>query len=98
MWRDIKGYEGFYQVSNLGRIKGLSRLVQHSVGFLKKLKGRIRKLNLFGMENDPVICWANIFLVLLVVGLIYLFGWAFFRGVDILHDYDQKVYEKNSLK
>ncbi len=24
-WRDIKGYEGFYQVSNLGRVKSLER-------------------------------------------------------------------------
>jgi len=23
MWKDIKGYEGLYQVSNLGRIKSL---------------------------------------------------------------------------
>lgn len=28
-WRDIKGYEGYYQVSNLGRVKSLSRIVQH---------------------------------------------------------------------
>ena len=26
-WRDIKGYEGIYQVSNLGRVKSLSHLV-----------------------------------------------------------------------
>lgn len=26
-WRDIKGFEGFYQVSNLGRVKSLDRLV-----------------------------------------------------------------------
>ena len=26
-WRDIKGYEGKYQVSNLGRVKGLERTV-----------------------------------------------------------------------
>lgn len=25
-WKDIKGYEGLYQVSNLGRVKSLSRL------------------------------------------------------------------------
>ena len=25
IWKDIKGYEGFYQVSNLGRIKSLER-------------------------------------------------------------------------
>ena len=26
-WRDIIGYEGLYQVSNLGRVKSLSRYV-----------------------------------------------------------------------
>lgn len=26
-WRDIKGYEGKYQVSNLGRVKGLEKTV-----------------------------------------------------------------------
>lgn len=25
IWKDIKGYEGLYQVSNLGRIKSLER-------------------------------------------------------------------------
>jgi len=24
IWRDIKGYEGLYQVSNLGRVKSLA--------------------------------------------------------------------------
>lgn len=27
-WRDIKGYEGFYQVSNYGRIKSLARYLK----------------------------------------------------------------------
>jgi len=27
IWKDIKGYEGLYQISNLGRVKSLSRLV-----------------------------------------------------------------------
>ena len=26
IWKDIKGYEGLYQVSNLGRVKSLSRM------------------------------------------------------------------------
>lgn len=26
IWKDIRGYEGFYQVSNFGRVKSLSRL------------------------------------------------------------------------
>ena len=27
IWKDIKGYEGLYQVSNLGRVKSLKRMV-----------------------------------------------------------------------
>lgn len=33
-WRDIKDYEGLYQVSNLGRVKSLGRLVD------RKSKGK----------------------------------------------------------
>lgn len=29
IWKDIKGYEGLYQVSNLGRIKSLERYVKN---------------------------------------------------------------------
>ena len=36
-WRNIKGYEGFYQVSNLGRIKGLERDI--NVGGYKRHLG-----------------------------------------------------------
>ena len=27
IWKDIKGYEGFYQVSNFGRIRSVDRIV-----------------------------------------------------------------------
>ena len=27
IWKDIKGYEGLYQVSNMGRVKSLSRII-----------------------------------------------------------------------
>ena len=26
IWKDIQGYEGFYQISNLGNVKSLERL------------------------------------------------------------------------
>lgn len=32
VWKDIKGYEGFYQVSNMGRVKALEREVLYSNG------------------------------------------------------------------
>lgn len=28
IWKDVKGYEGMYQVSNLGRVKSLSRRIE----------------------------------------------------------------------
>lgn len=33
IWRDIKGYEGLYQVSNFGRVKSLERKVKKWDGF-----------------------------------------------------------------
>lgn len=38
-WRDIKGYEGLYQISNYGRVKSLGR---------NTTKGKIRKLQVSG--------------------------------------------------
>lgn len=36
IWKDIKGYEGFYQVSNLGKVRSLDRIVNGN-----RLKGKI---------------------------------------------------------
>ena len=40
-WRDIKGYEGLYQVSNLGRVRSLERKVKAKGGSLRTQKPRI---------------------------------------------------------
>lgn len=32
IWKDIEGYEGYYQVSNLGRVKSLPRWIYYSDG------------------------------------------------------------------
>lgn len=40
-WRDVKGYEGYYQVSNLGNVKSLDRVV--STG---RYHGRVMKYSL----------------------------------------------------
>lgn len=48
-WKDIKGFEGFYQVSNTGKIKALERLVVNNGGLQHKheriLKHNISKSN-----------------------------------------------------
>ena len=38
-WRDVRGYEGLYQVSNLGRIRSLPRTTTRG-GILKLYKGK----------------------------------------------------------
>ena len=54
VWKDIKGYEGHYQVSDLGRVKSLARVVEMRKSilgnkkeiFLKPTKNRKGYLNL----------------------------------------------------
>ena len=38
VWQDVKGYEGLYQVSNLGRVKSLEREIGH------RYKGKTRTI------------------------------------------------------
>lgn len=42
-WRDVVGYEGLYQVSNLGRVKSLRRRLKHSDGRLRFYPEKIIK-------------------------------------------------------
>lgn len=58
IWRSIEGYEGLYEVSNLGRVRSLDRLVNNGIG-IYVAKGRILKperLNcgylLLGLNKD----------------------------------------------
>ena len=42
-FRDVKNYEGRYQVSNLGRVKSLDRMITESNGKKRLLNGRVLK-------------------------------------------------------
>lgn len=44
IWKDVKGWEGFYQISNFGRIKSLSRTRPH-MGGMYVIPEKIIKLN-----------------------------------------------------
>lgn len=49
IWKDISGYEGYYQVSNLGNVKSMERIVErknNETGNLP-LKSRILSLNTY---------------------------------------------------
>lgn len=42
-WKEIKGYEGLYEVSSLGRVRSMDRWVAHRDNSKKFIKGKIRK-------------------------------------------------------
>lgn len=54
IWKDIPGYEGYYQVSNIGRVKSLPRKVYCNGGFHiskeKILKQQLRKDRYFNVH------------------------------------------------
>lgn len=61
IWKDIKGYEGFYQISNLGRVRGLDRIVEMwakrkgTLAFIRfHVKGKMLSANriVIGRGND----------------------------------------------
>ncbi len=41
VWKDVPGYEGLYQASNMGRVRSIDRRVPSRDGKVKHLKGRI---------------------------------------------------------
>ena len=43
IWKPVKGYEGFYEVSNLGKVKSLKRIVEKSNGSKRTVNERILK-------------------------------------------------------
>lgn len=45
IWKDIKGYEGLYQVSNLGNVKSLDRIII-SKDKKRNIRGRILHLSI----------------------------------------------------
>jgi len=43
IWKDVPDYEGYYQVSNIGRVRSLDRIVTYSNGHDRFYKGRVIK-------------------------------------------------------
>ena len=60
IWKDIKGYEDFYQVSNLGNIRSLDRIsytYRYSDG--RRLKGKILRCSVDGGGYKQVTLYVN---------------------------------------
>lgn len=41
IWKPIEGFEGFYEVSNMGNVRSKDRIVKHNFGGDKRVEGRI---------------------------------------------------------
>lgn len=58
IWKDIPGFEGYYQVSDLGRIRSLDRFIHTIDGKSYFIRGRVLK---FSMEKNGYLqCGLNI--------------------------------------
>lgn len=59
IWKPIQGYEGLYEISNKGNVRGLDRYTTNHNG-LKKVRGQLLKLNkaptylAVGLSNNGV--------------------------------------------
>lgn len=40
IWKTVEGYEGYYEVSNFGRVRSLDRVVIDSLGRAQHRKGK----------------------------------------------------------
>ena len=49
IWKPIKNYEGLYEVSNLGNVRSLDRVVVDKRGCVKPFKGVVLKTGLVGI-------------------------------------------------
>lgn len=58
VWKDINGYEGLYQISNLGRVKSLSRNVERGEGKLS-IREKIKHLGTDGGGYSNVCLYIN---------------------------------------
>ena len=50
-WKDVVGFEGYYQVSDLGRVRSVDRVVRGGRGKPVKRKGKIRKLSPYSRSS-----------------------------------------------
>lgn len=59
VWRDVKGYEGKYQVSNYGNVKSIERKTKRNDGVLYTVLGKAKKPTKWGAGYEVVNLWKS---------------------------------------
>lgn len=59
IWKNIKDYEGMYQVSNLGNVKSLSRKLRVHHNSMRLLRERILKCGILRQGYKAAALWEN---------------------------------------
>lgn len=54
-WRCVGGYEGFYEVSNLGRVRSLNRTVISTTGISQRRKGKLLATRVISSGYEAVV-------------------------------------------
>lgn len=92
IWKDIKGYEGFYQVSNFGNIRSLDRFVYYRNGRKTFIQGKPIKTH---VSKDGC---ARINLSKNGTRITYLLARIVYSAFNLNFDYNDstlKIYHKN---
>lgn len=91
-WKDIKGFEGYYQVSNLGRVRSLDRVVTYTNGKVHCHKGRLLKFsdNSFGYQQVHIHKDGKPYTLVVhrIVALHFVDGYA--EGLEVNHKDEDK--------
>jgi hypothetical protein len=56
MWKDIKGYEGLYKISNYGRVESVARAAKNSKKGERPIRSRILKASLMSEYPAVILC------------------------------------------
>jgi NUMOD4 motif len=55
-WVPVVGYEGLYEVSSLGRVRGVERSARHRYGGTQTIKAKLLHLTCAGKYRQVVLC------------------------------------------
>lgn len=74
-WREIPGYEGLYEVSDIGNVRSICRVVHYANGSTRTIQGKVLTKNLSNGYHAVTLSRNNsqkIFLVHRLVALLFL--------------------------